>query len=170
MPSQRITPRIWFLLPLIKIWLVASGSFSWNKILMGLLRDIKSWIVAKGSPKSRSKTIMIRLVLLLSPPPYKWFYILPWILDNLFANLMLTMPSWMETIMRAYMAQPLGFFDASKPSHFYCLHKAIHGFKQASQVWYIELKTFLIEVWVSQLSVLKPLYSLIMLIGSPFPF
>ena len=76
----------------------------------------------------------------------------------------------METIMRAYMAQPLGFFDASKPSHFYCLHKAIHGFKQASQVWYIELKTFLIEVWVSQLSVLKPLYSPIMLIDSPITF
>jgi hypothetical protein len=43
------------------------------------------------------------------------------------------------------MLQPPGFKDLSKPDHVYKHNKAIYGFKQAPRVWYLALKTTLLQ-------------------------
>lgn len=45
-----------------------------------------------------------------------------------------------------YMAQPPGFVDDDRPDYVCRLRKAIYGLKQAPRAWYLELKTYLLEV------------------------
>lgn len=45
-----------------------------------------------------------------------------------------------------YMEQPPGFVDKDKPTHVCKLHKAIYGLKQAPRIWYLELRTFLLQL------------------------
>lgn len=42
---------------------------------------------------------------------------------------------------KAYMSQPPGFKDHSKPHHVYLLHKAIYGLKQAPRAWFNNFTT-----------------------------
>lgn len=43
------------------------------------------------------------------------------------------------------MVQPPGFVDKDRPAHVCRLRKAIYGLKQAPRVWYMALKTHLID-------------------------
>lgn len=46
----------------------------------------------------------------------------------------------------AYMSQPEGFVDESKPYHVYIIDKALYGLKQAPKAWYDILSNFLVKV------------------------
>lgn len=48
-----------------------------------------------------------------------------------------------------YMAQPPGFVDQDRPDYVCKLRKAIYGLKQAPHAWYMELRSYLIEIGFS---------------------
>ncbi|KAI3505835.1 hypothetical protein L1887_28122 [Cichorium endivia] len=45
----------------------------------------------------------------------------------------------------AYLQQPPGFEDPSRPNHVYRLNKAVYGLKQSPRAWYETLSTFLVS-------------------------
>jgi hypothetical protein len=59
-----------------------------------------------------------------------------------------------------FVRQPLGFENPKYLDRVYKLSKALYGFKQALRVWYVRLKTFLLEHGYVMESVDKTIFTL----------
>ena len=50
-----------------------------------------------------------------------------------------------DLLEKAYMRQPVGFIDKTRPDHVCLLHKSLYGLKQSPRAWFNKFSDFLIE-------------------------
>lgn len=115
----------------------ADGSFDIFKARWVARGFMQQYIIDYGetfSPVVKSSTIRVVLQLAVS---------CGWLIKQLDVNNAFLHRTLTEEV---YVSQPAGFVDPDCPHHVCRLHKALYGVKQAPRAWYLELRTFLLQL------------------------